>query len=140
MKIAAILSLSLLLAACSKKSSPGNPVGSSSSDTTISFSGQIQPIFTKNCALSGCHAGAHPVHNQNLSAGQAYSNIVNVPSAEKPGYDRVKPFSPDSSYLYLKITGSPLITGVQMPYLRPALPQSDISAIKQWIEQGALNN
>jgi hypothetical protein len=127
----------MLFAACSKTSSPTLP-----SSSNVSFSGQVQPIFTANCALSGCHAtAASATMDQNLSAGQAYSNIVNVASHEVPNYLRVKPFSSDSSYLYMKITGDSRIGNTaQMPFGRAPLSSSDIQTIKNWIDQGAQNN
>lgn len=140
MKIAVAALITVALASCSKSSSSSNPSGPSSSDTTISFASQVQPIFTANCALSGCHAGSSPQQGQNLTAGDAYSYTVNITSHEEPAYKRVDPFNADSSYLYLKITGSPLISGVRMPYNKPALSQSDIQTIQQWINQGAKNN
>ncbi len=94
-------------------------------------------IFTPSCALSGCHAGATPQMGQNLSAGQAYSNIVNVPSAEEPQYFRVKPGDAANSYLYMKITGDARIQGVQMPKIGGPLSADKIAAIRDWINAGA---
>ncbi len=105
----------------------------------VSFSGQIQPLFTTNCALSGCHAGAEPQDGMSLEPGKAYANIVNQPNIEFGNYLIVKPFYPDSSYLYFKITGNP-IAGPRMPYGKAPLDSSDIQTIKDWIDQGAKNN
>ncbi|HUI30705.1 MAG TPA: hypothetical protein VLX91_10845 [Candidatus Acidoferrales bacterium] len=133
-----IILSAVLFAACSKSSS-SNPM--SSSDTTnVSFASQVQPIFTSNCTNSSCHGGTTPQRGQNLSAGQAYNNIVNVASQEVPSYDRIRPYRSDSSYLYLKITGASGITGARMPYGGSPLQTSDIATIKAWIDQGAKNN
>jgi len=140
MKAAFVMFSAIAFAACSGSSNNSNPASPSGSDTTVSFASQVQPIFTANCALSGCHAGSAPQQGQNLSAGEAYANIVGVPSHEVSKYFRVDPLYPDSSYLYLKITGSPLISGVRMPYNKQALAQSDIQTIEKWIAQGAKNN
>ncbi len=75
-----------------------------------------------------------------LAAGSAYGAIVNVASREKPQFMRIAPSKSDSSYLYLKITGSSLISGARMPYNGGALSQSDIQTIQHWIDQGAKNN
>jgi hypothetical protein len=139
MRIVLAALIAIALASCSKSSS-NNPTGTSSSDTTVTLASQVQPIFTANCALSGCHAGSGAQQGMDLTAGNAYSNIVDVASREKPGYKRVDPSNPDSSYLYLKITGSNLISGARMPFNRGALSQSDIQTIQQWISQGAKNN
>ncbi len=94
-------------------------------------------IFSPSCALSGCHTGSSPQMNQNLSAGMAYSNIVNVPSTEEPQYMRVLPGDAANSYLYMKITGDARITGVQMPKVGGPLTADKIAAIKDWINAGA---
>lgn len=135
MKIAAAILMAIMLAACSKSSSV-NPVAPAPSDTTISFSSQVQPIFTNSCAVPGCHVtgGIAPM---SLEAGQAYADIVNVPSTEQPPYLIVKPYDADSSYMYLKITGR---AGTRMPLNGTPLDSVDISTIKTWINQGAKNN
>ncbi|QXD16765.1 hypothetical protein GQ464_007455 [Rhodocaloribacter litoris] len=108
-------------------------------DDTVSFAA-VQSIFTSNCAFSGCHAGTFPAQGLNLSAGQAYANIVNVPSQEEPSLDRVEPGDPDRSYLFMKITGAPGIRGERMPLGRPPLSAEQIERIRRWIEAGAPND
>jgi len=134
MKIGLAILSTFLFAACSKTSN------SPTSSQDVSFSSQVQPIFTSSCALSGCHSGSNPTGGQDLSAGKAYNNIVSKASTEVPGYFRVKPFSSDSSYLYMKITGDSRITGVRMPNGGAPLSQSNIQTIKNWIDEGAQNN
>jgi hypothetical protein len=110
---------------------------------TVSFCAQVQPIFTANCAFSGCHAGASPQLGQNLSPGQAYASIVNVPSVEAPALDRVEPFDPETSYLVHKLEGTQASVGGSgglMPLGQGALPAADIQLIRAWITEGALNN
>lgn len=132
-KIGFIL-FAVAFAACSKSSSnPMTPSGD------ISFASQVQPIFTANCAVSGCHAGSSPQQGMDLSSGKAYSNIVNVRSIEISTYYRVNPSHSDSSFLYFKVSGNS-IAGAQMPYQRAALSAADVQTIKDWIDQGAKNN
>ena len=103
----------------------------------------IQPIFTATCALSGCHVGSNPEEGLNLSAGQTFANIVNVPSRQLPSMDRVTPSRPDSSYLVLKLTGMHLDaggSGVQMPKGGTPLSMDQLGTIGRWILNGALNN
>jgi len=97
-------------------------------------------IFTPSCAFVGCHGGSSPAQGQNLSAGQAYANIVNVPSNEQPSLDRIEPGQPAQSYLWLKVTGDPSISGLQMPRGGPQLSQEKLDLLRQWIEAGAPNN
>src|SRR5438093_3767950 len=115
---------------------------------TISFAHTIQPIFDRSCALTSCHTGAVPAQGQDLSAGVAYSQSVNVPSTEQPRLERVKPCKPKDSYLVRKIQGGPNISGVLMPQGCPAVPLAgaqcltadEIQAIIQWIKECAPNN
>ena len=121
----------------------GNPIGSGGPPDGISLSRDVQPIFTANCALSGCHAGTAPVLGQNLSAGLAYASIVNVPAQEAPGYFRVRPLLPDSSYLVHKVEGTPGElggSGGRMPLGAPPLSAAEIATIRAWIAAGAPNN
>jgi CHRD domain/Bacterial Ig-like domain len=106
--------------------------------STVTFQSLQDTVFTPSCALSGCHAGATPQQGMNLSQGQAYAAIVNVPSMEVPTLLRVKPGDPDQSYLVQKIEGTAAVGG-RMPLGGPALPADRIEAIRQWISEGAPN-
>ena len=97
-------------------------------------------IFDINCALSGCHGGGSPQLGLNLSAGQAYSSLVNVTSTEQASLMRVAPEDPENSYLMHKIRGDAGIVGARMPLGRAALSAEDIELVRQWIEDGALDN
>lgn len=102
----------------------------------------VQSIFTQNCAFSSCHAGSSPREGMNLSAGQAYANIVGVSSSQVPRLDRVTPSNPDSSYLVLKLEGQAGLVGgigTRMP-LGGSLTQAQIDTIRAWIATGAPNN
>ena len=121
----------------------GNPLGSGGPLDSLSLARDVQPIFTAHCALSGCHAGSAPVLGQNLSAGLAYASIVSVAAQEAPGYFRVRPSFPDSSYLVHKIEGTPGAlggSGGRMPLGLPALSGPEIATIRAWIAAGAPNN
>ena len=147
-KAAAIVLLGLLAAAAcvgdgTGLDQNGNPIGSGPLPGSISFATDIQPIFTGNCALTGCHAGTSPQQGQNLSGGQAYANIVDVISNEAPPMRRVRPSKPDSSYLVHKIQGTQATVGGvggRMPLGMGALAQADIDKIRAWITAGAPNN
>jgi hypothetical protein len=123
----------------------GNPNGGGSPPlpAAVTLSGDVQPIFTDNCASSGCHAGAQPQRGQNLSEGQAFPNIVGVPSTELPSMNRVTPGDPEMSYLVHKIEGTQATvggSGQRMPLGTGALPQSEIDIIRAWITDGAKDN
>ncbi len=92
-------------------------------DKVISFATDIQPIFTKNCA--SCHPVL--VSSPDLTAGNSYTSITNGVY--------IIPFNSGTSVLYQRLLGSPSI----MPP-KGSLPTDEITLIKNWIEQGALNN
>ena len=114
--------------------------GGGGGGATVSFAAQIQPIFNDNCALAGCHAAGSGAGGLVLAEGQAYGNTVNVPSSEQPSLFRVKPGSPDDSYLVRKIRGDSSISGGRMPLNRPPLDDSLINLIVTWVSEGAQNN
>ncbi len=124
----------LLMAGCEH----ADPLDPNRIDPTLS---SIQAnIFDLNCTFSGCHGGAAPQLGQDLSAGQARASIVNVSSVEMPNLFRVAPGDPDNSYLVWKIEGRPEIVGDRMPRGRPPLAAEQITAIRQWIADGAQDN
>ena len=94
-------------------------------------------VLTPYCAVSGCHVGSGAPFGLDLSAGEAYGNLVDVPSAEMPAVDRVEPGDPASSYLIWKVTADPRITGDPMPALREPLSAARIQLITDWIADGA---
>lgn len=121
----------------------GNPIGTTPPGTTVTLSGDVQPIFSANCAFSGCHAGSSPALGQNLSAGQTHASVVDVAAQEVPALKRVQPFFPDSSYLVHKIQGTQGSvggSGGRMPLGGAPLSNEEIATIRAWITAGALNN
>ena len=131
-----LLSLSTIT---STHSDPSEMVDDDIVQPGVSFSANVQPIFTDNCAVVGCHAGPRATLGQNLEAGQAYSNIVGVQSVESSTLNRIQPGDPDNSYLVQKIRGTAAV-GAQMPLGQPPLSDADIATIVSWITAGALNN
>ena len=112
-----------------------------SATTGVSFSEDVQPIFTQHCAVVGCHVPGNPPEGQVLAAGFAYSNIVNVQSLEVPTLMRVAPGSLADSYLYDKITAQQTVgTYMPPPSTNDVLAASDKATIMNWIVEGALNN
>ncbi len=103
-------------------------------------------IFNQSCALSGCHDSQTQAGNMLLEQPSAYSNIVDVfasnPTAGGLGWRRIDAAnaSPDSSFLYRKITGTlngdPALGG-RMPFMRPKLDPFLIDIVRLWIEAGA---
>lgn len=84
----------------------------------VSFMNDVAPIFTMYCV--SCHASRADYTNARM---------------------RVVPFSPPTSLIFQKITGtqstgSPMPLGGQLSVDNPAATLT----IEQWILQGALNN
>ena len=90
----------------------------------VSFSGDVVPLFTANCALSGCHDAAG-THKPSLVAENAYNAIV------QGGF--INTVVPQSSVIYTEVkSGSMPPAG--------ALKATDVQKILDWIRNGAPNN
>ena len=94
---------------------------------TVSLSKDLIPIFTKSCALSGCHSSGGK--SPDLSAAKAYNSLT------KGGFINLT--TPANSTIYLWLTGKEPVT---MP-IGAANNPSNINALTlAWITQGAKNN
>jgi hypothetical protein len=108
----------------------------------ITFSGRIRPLLNTNCG--GCHSGANPPFGLDLLSDGLFNRLL-ASSRQQPARKLVEPGHPETSYLFLKISGDGSITGQRMP-LDPTtqtprpLPPDDISAVGTWITSGALND
>jgi len=86
----------------------------------VSFSTDLQPIFTTNCALSGCHVKGSQMPY--LSADVSYQQLLG-------GF--VNTIKPDQSELYIQINGN----------MQVHIPNADDrQKIYDWIRNGAPNN
>ncbi len=116
--------------------SSGDPPG----DPT--FAAAVQPILTRSCAFSGCHAGATPQEGMDLSVGRAYGSLVGVASTQVPRLFRIAAGNPDSSYVVLKLegaAGSVGGVGTRMP-LGGELTSAELATIRAWVSAGAADN
>jgi len=104
---------------------PESQTGKSPSFTTI-----LNNVFIScsNCHLNGATSGELDLSD--------YKNIVNATSTQRPNLMLIKPDVPDSSYLYMKITGVEGITGSRMP---PGgkLTAEQLDLLRDWILAGA---
>jgi hypothetical protein len=117
-----ILFLTISLAGCYRDViSPGtDPNGPPQS---VSFSGDLLPMFTKNCATAGCHDGT--AHAPALTEEKAFGAI------STGGY--INTAVPASSPIYLVVKSG------EMPPTG-ALKASEVQKILDWIRNGAPNN
>lgn len=98
---------------------------------TVSFVGQVQPIFTASC-LTGCHTTGGIAAFLNLST--AASSFAALVQSTPP---RVIAGSSATSVLYGRVNGT-LVP--RMPLGLAPLSAADQTLIKDWIDQGAANN
>ncbi|RYG54831.1 MAG: hypothetical protein EOO01_00360 [Chitinophagaceae bacterium] len=87
----------------------------------VSFSAELKPMFTSQCALSGCHSVGN--HKPYLTQDIAWAEIVNG------GF--VNTLVPKQSTLYI------MINGPMKEYIPNA---SDRQKVYDWIRNGAPNN
>ena len=93
----------------------------------VSLASDIIPIFSQNCAISGCHisGGTSP----DLTASKAYNSLING------GF--VNTADPKSSKIFLRLTGK--LTPA-MPLNATTYPSNINSLVLTWITQQAKNN
>ncbi len=125
-----------LLAACTGGDGSGLPPAG---PLAPNFSSIQANVFTPTCATTGCHFGAGAPQGLRLDSASSYALLVGVASTEESSILRVAPGNPNNSYLIQKLEGS-ASTGQQMPLNSPALPQSTINDIRQWISDGAIDD
>ncbi len=94
-------------------------------------------VFDLGCSTKSCH-GSDGAGNLFLTKDKSYTAMVNIRSSLDSKYYIVRPGNADSSYLYLKLTNPP--SGALMPKGNPKLSDAKIAAVKEWINNGALNN
>ena len=120
-----ILGVSLFITSCYYDAYLELPPGDDGGGETpidVSFTTDIQPLFTAKCA--SCHNGS--IANPDLRAGSAYNNIV--PQHVEAG-------NAEASNLFNSLPGNnhPINAGF-------TLGADDIALIKAWIDEGAENN
>jgi hypothetical protein len=105
-------------------------------DFPLTYTDDVYPLFQVECA--GCHTGGGNSGGFNLDD---YVDVVNEPSNDVPGMDRIEPFDPDDSYLFHKLNDTQLTvggSGLRMPRSGPALTVDEKALVETWIIQGAL--
>jgi hypothetical protein len=130
-------------AACGKfLELPTAPIDPDPPNPAATLSAVQGTIFTPTCAVVGCHhsLGAASSAELELTAGNAYGNLVGRPSTQIPTLLRVAPGAPADSYLIRKITGTQPFTGERMPMNAPPLTEEQIQLIRDWIRRGAPND
>ncbi|MCH7724670.1 MAG: hypothetical protein IIC76_15235 [Bacteroidetes bacterium] len=101
------------------------------------FSDIQDKVFTPICDRPGCHGTTNTQVNLLLREGEAYQNLVGVPSLLFPGMTRVIPDSSSKSLLIKILKGE---VSPRMPLDGPFLEDAIIDSIAKWIDNGAINN
>ena len=99
--------------------------------SNVSFSAEIQPILTINCATAGCHSGNTPKGNLNLEVSKAYAAL------SKPGKGYIDTNNPRYSVFYSSLVSS---TAPMPPAGQNPLSACDLKRIEIWMKEGALDN
>ncbi len=107
----------------------------------VSFSGDIQPLFDQICAICHSVGGFADIQgiDVKLTSDRSFGTTVNQPSVQDPTLTVVVPGDLEGSLLFQKISTDNPPVGSRMP-LGGRLNQGQIDLIRDWIEQGALNN
>jgi hypothetical protein len=105
-------------------SGPANPP----SGATVSYQSHVLPILNRY-GCTGCHGGTNGL------------TVGSVPALIAGGQHgpAVIPGDANNSILIKKMSATPPF-GVRMPQGGPFLPDTTMQVIKDWINQGALNN
>ena len=117
-----------LLQSCAKNSEEDlivdTPLTADTSQTENfkSFASDVQPILNKHCV--SCHNTQNPSGSVNL---ETYNKVKII----------VVPKNSESSLLYGVISHT---AGYPMPPSGSKIPQQEIDIIKDWIDEGALDN
>ena len=95
----------------------------------VSLATDIQPIFSDDCSMSGCHDGV--TEDLDLTTGNSRQSLIDQGDLDLG--------NPTNSILYKRITKQPGQSGF-MPDGGSPLPGGDINLILKWIQDGALDN
>jgi len=103
-----------------------------------SFRKDVLPVLNSQCVmchLPGAESGGLSLHPDPLAS------LVGIASHQS-SLKLIEPGAPDKSYMYLKLTNAQESvggSGLQMPPIH-RLEDTQLEAIRRWIEQGAKPN
>lgn len=134
------------VAGCGSGDDPASPTTPTDTISKVppvaSFTLLQTELFTKSCAISGCHAGTMPTGGLSLNPEVAWKNLVGIvpenEAAAAEGFQRVMPGQPERSFLLKKLSGELGPNhGARMPLGSAALDSGKLEFIRQWIAAGA---
>lgn len=109
----------------------------------LSYRLDIESIFSRKCALGGCHGTSNPAMGFVLAQGVSWSQLVCVRSLGAPQLNRVERGDVARSYLVHKLAGTYMDvggTGRRMPLGQEPLTPLEMELIADWITAGAADN
>jgi hypothetical protein len=108
------------------------------------YTSNIQPIWdgvgTGTTACTACHSGGSPSAGLDLSSGNSYGEIFNVPSGQAAGMDLIEPGNPAQSYLLHKLDNTHIGvggSGSRMPLGGAAINAASRTELQNWVTSGA---
>jgi hypothetical protein len=107
--------------------------GCSSGQQQVSYKANVKPIIDKHCAE--CHLPGGTGAEKTGFLVDSYDNFM---KGTKFGPVVVAGDAPSSS-LYRLVSGK-VHKSIRMPHSKEPMSEQEISAIENWINQGALNN
>jgi len=121
----------------------GGPVNPPAEQVTenVSFSQQIQPIFDSHCTV--CHAVGGLALNTvtlELTEGDSYAMLVGQASSQDVAQTLVVAGDSSASLLFLKVSSDNPPVGSTMPLTGGRLSSEELGLVRDWIDQGALDN
>lgn len=131
-------------------SSGGNTGGGGGAILHPSWSRDVLPALQASCGSAG-NAGCHGTttaqgrivyyFTEGRTAQSIYDSLINKPSSA-PGWVYIKPGTPSQSWIYEKVTSTnPGGGGFGSPMpLAGTFGASNIETLRNWIQDGALNN
>jgi hypothetical protein len=109
----------------------------------VSLASDVQPLFTADCATSGCHNTTHSAGSLDLSTGKSYGQLVGVPSSAPSCSSAVRvlacgPLRTQSVLIdkVLATSTSAACAGSPMPKGAP-LSNAQKQLLVDWVAQGA---
>ncbi len=119
----------------------GRPVGTATipgAASLVSFAQQVGPLVQSRCAISACHGGGSHEGGLNLGGG-SYTEVRNARSGIGSFIGGTPPQA-SRSYFYLAVRPGSAPGVPRMPQSGGFLSTAQQTMIRDWIDQGALDN
>ncbi len=109
---------------------------------TVSFAADIQPIFNNRCIFCHSVGGLADLRGiqLKLTEGVSYDLLVDQASVQNADLTIVVPGDAQASLVFLKVSSDSPPVGARMPLAGAPLPANELGLIRDWINQGALDN